>query len=350
MLFKIKAIKEESGQAIVLFVLAFIVLCGFTAFAVDIGSFTHEKSELQNAADAAALAGAQVLPDGDAEAVAIQYASLNGESGDLVTPVISSDKLHITVTIKRDTPRYLSKIISSDETKVLNVKAVASVTKNETPVEMVTTEVIDSGKPAHSVSGVIPIGVQEKTSFNFGEVYTLKEGGGSAIYTGNYGAVALGGTGASIFETNLREGYKGVLTVGDKILTEPGVMAGANDAILDRIAADPDSNYTDGNPAAHLDEIQDDSPRLVTVIITDTMDVNGRKEVTIVGFARFFLTSGADKVSGKYQTTGIFLERVVPNSTAGSDTDKDFGGNGSTTTTTTTTTYTTTYTLPQLTD
>lgn len=348
MLFKIKAFKEESGQAIVLFALAFIVFCGFTAFAVDIGSFTHEKSQLQNAADAAALAGAQVLPDGDAEAVARQYAMLNGEAGDVITPVVSADKLHITVTIKRASPRYLSKVISSEETQELNAKAVASITKNETPVEMITTDTTDSGKPAHSVSGVIPIGVQEKTSFKYGELYTLKEGGGSAIYTGNYGAVALGGTGASTFETNLREGYKGVLTVGDKILTEPGVMAGANDAILDRIAADPDSNYTDGNPAAHLDEIEDDSPRLVTVIIVDTMDVNGRKEVTIVGFARFFLTSGAEKVSGKYKTTGIFLEKIVPNSTPGTGTD--FGGHAPTTTTTTTTTYTTTYTLPQLTD
>jgi len=340
MLFKIKAIKEESGQAMVLFALAFIVLCGFTALAVDVGSFTHEKSELQNAADAAALAGAQVLPDGDAEAVAIQYASLNGETGDVVTPVVSADKLNITVSIKRDTPRYLSKVISSDDIQELNAKAVASITKNETPVEMITTSTTDSGDPAGSVSGVVPIGVEEPlTSFTYGELYTIKEGGGSAIYTGNYGAVALGGTGESTFETNLREGYKGVLTVGDKILTEPGVMGGANDAILDRIASDPDATY---------ETVEDDSPRLVTVIIVDTMYVNGRKEVTIVGFARFFLESGADKVSGKYQTTGRFLEKIVPNSTPG--TGEDFGGHAPTTTTTTTTTYTTTYTLPQLTD
>lgn len=342
MLFNIKAIKEESGQAMVLFALAFIVLCGFTAFAVDIGSFTNEKSELQNAADAAALAGAQVLPDGDAEAVAIQYAALNGKTGDVITPVVSDDKLNITVTIKRNARRYLSKVISSDDIQELNAKAIASVTKNETPVEMITTSTTDSGKPAGSVSGVIPIGVVEPSgSFTYGEIYTLKEGGGSAIYTGNYGGITLGKSGASTFKENIINGYDGVLTVGMEIKTETGNMAGANEAIIERIAKDLDATY---------ETVEDDSARLVTVIIVDTLEVKGKKDVTIVGFARFFLESSEEEkaATGKYKITGRFLEKIVPNSTPG--TGEDFGGHAPTTTTTTTTTYTTTYTLPQLTD
>lgn len=56
----INRLKNERGQVLVLAALLMTVLMGFTAFAVDIGRVTVLKSKLQNAADAAALAGAGV--------------------------------------------------------------------------------------------------------------------------------------------------------------------------------------------------------------------------------------------------------------------------------------------------
>lgn len=283
------------------------------------------------------MAGAQALPDGDAEAIALEYAILNGKTGDVIVPMISDDNLNITVTIKRDAARYLSKVITSNETTELNVRAVATITRNETPVEIITEEETDSGKPVHSVSGVLPLAIEKPSSINgfeYGELYALKEGGGSGRI-GNYGGMSLGGTGADVFKKNLRDGYDGVLTVGDKIYTEPGNMNSAKDPILDRIAADPDATY---------DTVEDGSPRLVTVMIIEKFPNGRSKPAEIVGFARFFIES----VTGNWQTNGRFLERVVPNSTPGDGTD--YGAHAPETTTTTTTTYTTTYTLPQLTD
>ena len=73
-------IHREGGQMLILFVLALGVLMGFVALSIDVGLFLHERRQLQNVADAAALAGAQVLPDDmvAAEQLAREYAQRNG--------------------------------------------------------------------------------------------------------------------------------------------------------------------------------------------------------------------------------------------------------------------------------
>ena len=54
--------KSESGQAIVLMALSLVVIMGMAALVVDVGNWYHTKRRLQGTADAAALAGAQLLP------------------------------------------------------------------------------------------------------------------------------------------------------------------------------------------------------------------------------------------------------------------------------------------------
>src|SRR5688572_8207420 len=65
---------DERGQAIVLVALSLVVLLLFAALAVDGGRFVSERRYLQNAADAAALAGVlewrQALGRGETEAQA----------------------------------------------------------------------------------------------------------------------------------------------------------------------------------------------------------------------------------------------------------------------------------------
>ena len=52
---------RENGQILVLFALFVVVLIGFAAVAVDLGSYLKVRRDYQNAADAAALAGAPFL-------------------------------------------------------------------------------------------------------------------------------------------------------------------------------------------------------------------------------------------------------------------------------------------------
>lgn len=53
--------KPESGQALVLAALALVVLTGFAGLAIDMGTLRYQKRLQQNAADAAAIAGASNL-------------------------------------------------------------------------------------------------------------------------------------------------------------------------------------------------------------------------------------------------------------------------------------------------
>jgi hypothetical protein len=70
----------ESGQYLVLFTLFVVVLVLFLVLTIDVGAFYLTRRDSQNTIDAAALAGAQELPEdmAAAEAKAREYAILNG--------------------------------------------------------------------------------------------------------------------------------------------------------------------------------------------------------------------------------------------------------------------------------
>ena len=73
---------NERGQSMVITVVFMVVLLGFAALVVDVGSWYRAHRSTQATADASALAGAAVLPDtAAASALANQYATKNGGSG-----------------------------------------------------------------------------------------------------------------------------------------------------------------------------------------------------------------------------------------------------------------------------
>lgn len=102
-----KVMGEEKGSVMVMVVIALIVLIGFTGLVIDGGSAYLTKSRLQNAADAAALAGAQSLPDGGTAAnIAVTYAGHNGmvpltsditSSGNKYTALRATDKVEAII-------------------------------------------------------------------------------------------------------------------------------------------------------------------------------------------------------------------------------------------------------------
>lgn len=75
---------SRPGAVIVLVAVLIVVLLGFTVLAVDVGYMYDTRAELQNAADAAAMAAAAFLSSGapldaeeDVRAVAYEYARAN---------------------------------------------------------------------------------------------------------------------------------------------------------------------------------------------------------------------------------------------------------------------------------
>lgn len=128
--------KNESGQSMVLVALLVTVLFGFSALAVDVGNMTYQKSLMQNAADAAALAGVQHLPNAStAKTVAKTYINnKNGEASDIVivnTPYLDPitnkyDKTRIEVIVTRTFQNSLAKVLAPElNSTEFTVRAVA---------------------------------------------------------------------------------------------------------------------------------------------------------------------------------------------------------------------------------
>ncbi len=75
-------LRDESGQVIVLMTAAMLTLLGVVGLVLDVGIHLEERRQLQNAVDAAAHAGAQMLPDTtDAATQANLYFEANRPDG-----------------------------------------------------------------------------------------------------------------------------------------------------------------------------------------------------------------------------------------------------------------------------
>ncbi|MDD2497956.1 MAG: pilus assembly protein TadG-related protein [Desulfitobacteriaceae bacterium] len=127
-----KIIRNEDGQALVLFALLLVVLMGFTALVIDVGKLRLTKTHMQNAADAAALAGAQDLPnESKAKSTAKNYAELNGveKSKTTVTTSYKGDSKKIEVVCTKNVQYSFGRVLGFTSTDV-SARAVANKVAN----------------------------------------------------------------------------------------------------------------------------------------------------------------------------------------------------------------------------
>jgi Putative Flp pilus-assembly TadE/G-like len=116
-------LKAERGQAFVLTALAMLMCCAMAAFVLDVGHWFRDKRRLQGTADAAALAGAQRLPDDPvgAKAMAQSYADKNGGDVAGANIVVSSTygaNDTIAVKAKRTDPGIFSRVLAVGNTDI----------------------------------------------------------------------------------------------------------------------------------------------------------------------------------------------------------------------------------------
>jgi hypothetical protein len=115
--------REERGQALVVVVLGLVVLIGFAGLSIDLASWYRQQRAEQATADAAALAGAQALPDDPlmAAADAVRYAAANGGALSASDIVISSDRAPndtISVRVGKAAPAVFTKLFGIDSVSV----------------------------------------------------------------------------------------------------------------------------------------------------------------------------------------------------------------------------------------
>lgn len=260
------------------------VLLGITALVIDGGMLYMEKQKLRDIADAAALAGAQELPATPAMATAkaTETITLNGEDPNKFNIIFSKSDHRITVSAEKTVDLVFAKAIGFAQAKV---DAVAHV-------EIGT---LMSGR------GAVPVGVEDTSQLTFGDIKYLKV---EDATVGNFGALALAGPGANIFEEDFKMGYDQELRVNQIINTQTGNLAGPTArAVNYRIAACPTATYLN-HP--------DDCPRIILVPVFQTVvtDQNQIKAVKIVGFAKFFIETVAS-TSQSAEIVGRFIEETA---------------------------------------
>ena len=114
-------LKGDRGQVMVLAALMMVVLLGMAALVIDVGRVVVEKQRIQNAADAAALAGAYELPDSTSKArtKAFEYNNKNGVSNaETKSIVFTNSNKEVTVTNERTVNMTFGKLLGLNSTKV----------------------------------------------------------------------------------------------------------------------------------------------------------------------------------------------------------------------------------------
>ena len=125
-----KWLEYEGGQSIILVAFAIAMLCGVAALVVDTGTVSVAQGQLQNAADAAALAAANDLPSASAAAAtADAYGVLNGvpaANTSITTPYKgNANKVEVVCT---QTVQYTFARVIGINSKVVTARAVAEKT------------------------------------------------------------------------------------------------------------------------------------------------------------------------------------------------------------------------------
>ncbi len=112
--------RDEGGFALALMSLTLVALMGIAGLVVDLGSWQVEASRIQQAADAAALAGVVLLPDGDSAAIARarDVARANGFDDadadvDVAVNPLPNESLEVIIT-KQNVAQYFTRVLRGD--------------------------------------------------------------------------------------------------------------------------------------------------------------------------------------------------------------------------------------------
>ncbi|HHX01606.1 MAG TPA: hypothetical protein GX739_02920 [Firmicutes bacterium] len=277
--------KSESGAVLVLVVAGMTAFLALLGLVIDLGQIYMEQVRLSRAVDAAVLAGVQELPaqPGHAVTTAYEYGQANNVPSERMLVKLGNANHLINVRAEKKVKLYLLSLFGyPDHTVAAEATAVVGTVA--------------------SCKGVIPVGVPWQ-NFEFGQTVILKfDAHSGQNYQGNFGALALGGTGANNYRNNLKYGYQGVLRVGDQVYTEPGNMAGpTRDGLNYRL-----NQAGDGTGLKWYEH----DARIAIVPVIDSLDVNGRDLVTVVGFAAFYLEDVEAK-GNQATIKGRFIRHVI---------------------------------------
>ncbi|GAG85786.1 unnamed protein product, partial [marine sediment metagenome] len=261
-------------------------LFGMTALVVDVGSIYEKRRHTQTVADAAALAGAQDLPNedhGPAIQTAITYAGLNGVS-------ISEDNIQIFDTYVPDDTITVTPTDINAPLFFARVLGVNSVTVNATATA--------TANGLLSMRGLMPWTIPLEDypdGLISGEPYNLKVGPHDLETPGWFQIMRFDGPGAAVYGETIVNGCESEIWIWTPenpvdYRIQTGTIAGPTGMKIDeRLDGDTCSfddvvEFKDGKYSVK----DGDCPRVVYIPLIETRPKNASERVKIVGFSIFF--------------------------------------------------------------
>lgn len=352
--------RAERGSILATSALGMLSLLLAVGLGVDISHLYLAKNELQNAADAAALAGASGL---DFQSTGITRA-VNRAVEEMNKYEFDNDQ----VTFNANDVRFAANLSDFDSGPGFNAAAASSaaiaptirfvkVTTPQSPVNIAfvsmvlgqsldlnATAIAGASAPLTAYAGYLPVCVVEDCSLNTitpGQLYTFRGGASDFVEPGNYQVLAIDGSGGADDRTGLASGVQNVVGAGGYVGTKPGVTSGAvrqgintrfddYSSGMDPAVYPPDTNIKEGiTYAQYLAGSLTQSPshpgvfgrRVVLIpIVRQCQFNNGRDVVQIDHFGAFFLqnkvSGGQGDLQAEYIGIGVMVGSGVYDPTA----------------------------------
>lgn len=328
--------RAERGSILATSALGMLSLLLAVGLGVDISHLYLAKNELQNAADAAALAGASGLDfssDGINEATNRAVVEMNKYEFDNDDVVFTPANVRFAANLSEfdgsgsglsqaqaansavaPTIRFVRVITPSSP---VNIAFVSSVVGNS--LNLSATAVGGVSVPLNTFAGYLPVSVVEEDGMDTitpGQLYTFRGAPQGSVSAGNYQILAIDGSGASDDRIGLASGVRNPVGPGGYVDTKPGVSSGAvrqgintrfDDyaSQMDPQTYPPDTNikegityaqYQAGSPSQSPSHPGVSGRRVVLIpIIRRSQFDGGRTSVQIDHFGAFFLRN---KVQG----------------------------------------------------
>ncbi|MBN1998117.1 Tad domain-containing protein [candidate division KSB1 bacterium] len=304
-------IKSKKGSVVVISALFMLVLMMIAALTIDTSRTFAARNELQNAVDAAALAGASgfVISNSKAVSRAIEFAGLNTCNnypvslawGDISFPSAQ----RIRVQHWQPVPTCFARVIGMMH---FNIFADASaelaplIATNKLKPLCVPDQGWDLGDPV-----IIKMGDIYKTY----DPDVVPETPNSFYYPVDFPAINRGDpeTGASVFNEFFIGPCPYMVYIGDELLIEPGNMTGPTKKAVDAVINMDPNAYWDGTGVSGSRFPDNQSPRIIHIPLysKDNPPVSGRSSVFVTAFAAFFLSN----IDGKCDVIGIFMKDIA---------------------------------------
>lgn len=244
-----KGPRKQKGLVAVLITVAFALMIGFAALAIDVNHMVLNKARLQNAADAAALAGAKQADQTDSAAdinAAVTEAldKFDDSAGNKVLALTGADAPSVIVQVANDATAFPGSSVDHSSDIYVRVQITSyqldkyfiglfGIDKTIT-----VSAVAGPSSGAREVCNIVPMAVCSMDSLDtdgsdgtfYGytteKAYVLKlEDNVSDMGSGNYQLLDFG-SGASDVRMGLAGDYPGCVDISDPVTTKPGNTIG----------------------------------------------------------------------------------------------------------------------------